>query len=198
MRELSKPFLRGTSVATFLANWQADLRDSARAGQLLPQTMATDTLKKCFGPEFHPCWVTFVQNHPLVANRTVERQVSAIITFAKDTLPLLAAHSAIGISETINHKEIMIKMQEEIDQLKHQALSVNDRKRGHTAGSGKTAKQSRQALSERPFCWSHGPQGHLGCNCTKELPGHKSDATWANQKGSKWKELFASRGWSIA
>ena len=196
MGELRKPYMRGTSVSTFLANWQADLRDSARAGQALPQTMATDMLKTCFGSEFQPCWVTFVQNYPLVANRTVELLAAAIITFSKDTLPLLAAHSAIGISEVINQKDELNKMQEQIDQLKHQALSANERKRGQASGSGQAAKQPRAALSTRPFCWSHGPQGHLGCSCTKELPGHKSDATWANQKGSKWKELFASRGWS--
>jgi hypothetical protein len=201
MREINEPYHLGTSISSFVANWRASLRDLERAGQGLPQTMATDILQKCFGPEFNPCWITFVQNFPLVANRTEERLSQAIITFARDSLPLLTAHSAIGISAVTNQTELINKMQAKIDQLELQALAANidSRKRGQGPGADRPLKQSRgTSLAARPFCWSHGPQGHLGTKCTDTLPGHKSDATWANQKGSKWKELFARRGWASA
>jgi hypothetical protein len=202
MGELSKSFLPGTPVSTFLANWVATLGDLERAGQILPQTMATDILQKCFGPEFSPCWVLFVQNQPLVANRTVARLSAAINLFAKDSLPLLASHSAIGISEVINQKEQINKMQARIDLLEHQALAVNSddsRKRGQAFGVDRAVKkQPRTALSARPFCWSHGPRGHLGCDCTSPLIGHDKDATWKQQKGSKWKDIFVRKGWATA
>jgi len=201
MRELSAPYQPGTSASTFVTNWQASARDLDRAGQGLPQNMATDLLQKCFGPDFHQCWMTFVQTFPLVAQRTVERLCAAIIVFAKDALPLIAAHSVIGISAVTNQTEMMAKMQAKIDQLEQQALavSIDSRKRGQASANDRPAKQSRDtALSARPFCWSHGPRGHLGADCTDKLPGHKPEATWANQKGSNWKEIFARRGWKTA
>ncbi len=200
MRELTTPHQPGTSAATFVANWQASARDLDRAGQGLPQTMATDTLQKCFGPEFNSCWVKFVQDFPLIAHRTVARLCVAIITFAKDSLPLLATHSAIGMSAVIDQTGMMAKMQAQIDQLQLQALSASkDNRKRSQAPSDRPSKQPRgTVLSARPFCWSHGPQGHLGCDCTDKLPGHKAEATWGNQKGSKWKELFARRGWATA
>ena len=47
-----------------------------------------------------------------------------------------------------------------------------------------------------PFCWSHGPCQHTGLDCTKPDPGHKENATWQSQMGSKWKAYFQGRGWS--
>jgi hypothetical protein len=34
------------------------------------------------------------------------------------------------------------------------------------------------------FCWSHTSQGHVGADCTDEMPGHEPDATWHNRMGS--------------
>ena len=202
MKELKQPYLAGTPVSTFLANWAATLGDSERAGQVLPQTMATDILRNCFGSEFSPCWVLFVQKYPLVADRTVARLSAAINVFAKDSLPLISAQSAIGISEVINQKEQLTKMQARVDQLEQQALaatSVDSRKRGQASAADRaTKKLPNIALSARPFCWSHGPCGHSGNECKSQLPGHKSDATWVHQKGSKWKEMFERRGWATS
>jgi hypothetical protein len=201
IKQVKEPYQQGTSISSFVANWKASLQDLERAGQGLPQSMATDILQNCFGPEFNPCWIRFVENFPLVANRTVERLIQTIITFARDSLPLLTAHSAIGISAVTDQTELIVKMQAQIDKLEFQALaaSIENRKRGQGSVVDRPSKQSREtALAARPFCWSHGPKGHLGSACTSQLPGHKSDATWANQKGSKWKELFNRRGWSTA
>lgn len=198
MKQLGEPYHQGTSITAFLANWKASLQDLERAGQGLPQSMATDMLQKCFGPEFQQCWIKFVENFPLVANRTVECLVQTIITFARDSLPLLNAHSVIGISAATEQSDIIKNMQAQIDKLEFQALAASSRKRGQEVAN-RPSKQSRgTALAARPFCWSHGPQGHTGSACTDQLPGHRPEATWANQKGSKWKELFTRRGWTTA
>ena len=145
MREVGEPYHPSTSVSFFLAKWEASLRDLERAGQGLPQTMATDILQKCFGPDFNPCWVTFVQEFPLVANRTVERLCKAIITFARDSLPLLATHSVIGISTVTIQADMIAKMQAQIDQLEFQPLvvKIDNHKQGRAAGADRQAKQRR-------------------------------------------------------
>ena len=123
--KLRTPYQSGTSVPTFVTNWQAFARDLDRAGQALPQNMAIDYLQKCFGPEFNPCWITFVQKFPQIADRTVARLCTAIITFAKDSLPLLVAHSDIEISAFNAQSALLLKMQARIDQLECHALAAN-------------------------------------------------------------------------
>lgn len=206
MSELRQPFQAGTPVSMFLANWAATLGDSERAGQTLPQTMATDMLQKCFGSEFSPCWVLFVQNYPLVADRTVARLSAAINVFAKNSLPLISAQSAIGINEVVKHKQQINNLETKIKHLEHMAMAVDrvkSRKRDKAAGADRAGKKNVKQLRgtplpDRPFCWSHGPRGHLGLDCDDVLTGHQVDATWVDQKGSKWKEIFERRGWATA
>ena len=65
-------------MPAFVAQWNATFRDLTRAGQRLPSTLATQTLQACFGSEFDQCWVDFVNDVPVVANRTVLRLCPAI------------------------------------------------------------------------------------------------------------------------
>jgi hypothetical protein len=82
-----------------VAQWNATFCDLTRAGQLLPSTLATQTLQACFGSEFDQCWVDFVKDVPVVVNRTVLRLCPAILKFGKDVLPLLKAQASIGINQ---------------------------------------------------------------------------------------------------
>ena len=89
--------------------------------------------QKCFGSSFADCWVKFVQDFPVVADRTVTLLGVAIVAFAKDVLPLKESQMAIGINQVISQTAILLKMQDQIDVLT-QALTVEkahpaDRKR---------------------------------------------------------------------
>jgi hypothetical protein len=197
--KLKAPYQSGAPIPCFLAEWTANWNDLARAGQPIADFAATTMLRGCFDGirEFTKCWLQLMQTFPLVADRTVPRHCAAIITFARDALPLLTAHSAIGISAVTDQTRIIIDLQAQLER----ALSAKKvKKRGQTSSPEQAPKHAREAqsLSARPFCWSHGPRGHLGHACTDPLPGHQPDATWAHQKGSKWKELFGRRGWSTA
>ena len=206
MRQLKEPYQVGTSVPSFLADWNASLLDLQRAGQPLPQVMATDTLMGCFGSEFGTCWLTFVKDVPIIANRTVALLCAAITVFAVDALPLITAQSAIGINQVTSQTAVLMKMQEQIDTLT-QALAVEqaytaDRKRGVPPPPAFAAKRKAPnrtlPMSARLFCWTHGPCGtHTGEVCHNQLPGHKELATWNNQMGSKWKAAYNHKGWPI-
>jgi hypothetical protein len=208
MAQIKTPCPAHLAPDAFLANWQAALNDLAEAAQPLAQLMATDTLQQCFGQEYVECWRAFVRQYPQVADRTVERLCQAIITFARDDLPLLNAHVRIGANQVVALQEELkglkqnLQAMEAKQQLEQQALaatSADSRKRRQASGADIAAKkQPSTPLSARPFCWSHGPRGHTGNGCTSPLPGHKSDATWVHQKGSKWKEIFERRGWATS
>jgi len=90
----------GAPVPCFFAVWSANLNDLARARQPIADFATTTLLKSCFVGvrEFTKCWLQMMQTFPLVADRTVARHCTAIIVFACDALPLLTAHSAIGMS----------------------------------------------------------------------------------------------------
>ena len=212
MHQLSIKYDPSKALPAFVAQWNATLRDLTRAEQLLPSTLATQTLQACFGPEFDQCWVDFVKDVPVVANRTVLRLCPAILKFGKDVLPLLKAQASIGINQVIALEEKLSVVTEKLQALeaKH-ALAVKQTpaapaapshrgKRGATTTNGAVGKHAKSAptpFSARPFCWSHGPCQHTGHGCTKpDRPGHKEDATWQNQMGSKWKAYFQKRGWS--
>ena len=94
MHQLSIKYDPSKALPAFVAQWNATLRDLTRAGQLLPSTLATQTLQACFGSEFDQCWIDFVKDVPVVANRTVLRLCPAILKFGKDVLPLLKAQAS--------------------------------------------------------------------------------------------------------
>ena len=192
MKQLKEPHRVGTSVPSFLADWQAVLLDLERAQQPLPQIMATDILMDCFGPDFGTCWLSFVKDVPIVANRTVVRLCAAITLFAANALPMICAQSAIGINLVTNQTAALAEMQDQIAVLQ-QALAVAraqpaTRKRGGEPPAGPPARATKHKtpdrtlpLSARLFCWTHGPcdthTGDAGC-CKYPLPGHKELATW--------------------
>ena len=123
MKQLKEPHRVGTSVPSFLADWQAVLLDLERAQQPLPQIMATDILMECFGPEFVTCWLSFVKDVPIVANRTVVRLCAAVTLFAANALPMICAQTAIGISLVTNQTVMLAQLQDQIVALQ-QALAV--------------------------------------------------------------------------
>ena len=96
-------------IPCFLAEWTANLNDLARANQAIADFAATTLLKGCFDGirEFTKCWLQMLQTFPLVADRTVARYCAAIIFFSRDSLPLLTAHSAIGMSAVTDHCKIV-------------------------------------------------------------------------------------------
>ena len=145
--------------------------------------------------------------YPLVADRTVARYCAAIIVFARDALPLLTAHSAIGMSAVTDQSAKMESMQQTIDRLVVQvALAARQapdgkRKRGQPAAAQEEplhqVNNNLTPFANRPFCWTHGPCQHAGKICKgPALDARQQAATWRNQAGSKWKELFKSKGWS--
>ena len=145
-----------------------------------------------------------MQTFPLVADRTVPRHCAAIIIFARDALPLLMAHSAIGMSAVTDQSAKMELMQTKID-LMEVALAAQQapggkRKRGQHAAQEEPCIQVNHntPFSARPFCWTHGPCQHAGKICKGPLlDARQQAATWRHQAGSKWTELFKSKGWSL-
>ena len=210
---LKEPYQSGAPAPCFLAEWTANLNDLRRAGQPIADFAATTLLKGCFDGirEFTKCWLQLMQTFPLVADRTVPRHCAAIIIFARDALPLLMAHSAIGMSTVTDQSVKMELMQQKMDRLEialaaqvaQQAPpSRSDRKRGTTTAVGAVSKSTKTSsgvsrFAARPFCWSHGPCKHKGIDCTQPSTDHKTQATWNNQMGSQWREFFRSRGYSI-
>ena len=215
MTRLKVPYTISSDVASFIADWNVFLRDLRRAGQPLSQHQAIDTLQQCFGPEFEDCWVKFVQDVPVVADRTVALLGVAIIGFAKDVLPIRSTQRAIGISQVINQTALFDKMQDQITELQHalaveRARPASGKKRGAPPAADISAQPVRTArprgahnnnvpFKDRLFCYTHGPcNTHIGTGCTYPDTDHKETATWTNQMGSKWRQLFARKGWPIA
>ena len=85
----------------------------------VPVFAATTLLKGFFDGvrEFTKCWLQLMQTYPLVADRTVARYCAAIIVFARDALPLLTAHSAIGMSAVTDQSAKMELMQLKMDRM---------------------------------------------------------------------------------
>ena len=115
------------------------------------------------------------------------------------------AHSAIGMSAVTDQSAKMELMQKKID-LMEVALAAQQapggkRKRGQHAAQEKPRIQVNHNLtpfSARPFCWTHGPCKHAGKLCKGHpLDARQQTATWRHQAGSKWTELFKSKGWSL-
>jgi len=213
MHQLTDKYHVGKSLPSFLANWNATLRDLTRAGQRLPELLATQTLRQCFGPEFDKCWQDFAKDVGVVANRTVARLCAAIILFGRDLLPLITAQTAIGAN-------LVVELQESVKQLQalvatqavtmQQALAVqraplpsrSTRKRGQQQVAALEVPPIKVNIrlipfANRLFCWNHGPCQHVGDGCDgPPLDERTKYATWRDQRGSKWRELFQSKGWS--
>ena len=202
--KLREPYQSGSPVPCFLAEWTANLSDLARAGQPIADFAATTLLRGCFDGvrEFTKCWLQLMQTYPLVVDRTVPRHCAAIIVFARDALPLLTAHSAIGMSAVSDQSAKLEEMQQKIDnlQLALAAQSVKRKRGQHAAAHDEPPTQVNTQLipfANRSFCWTHGPCQHVGNGCKgPPLDARKKTATWQNQMGSKWKDLFKSKGWS--
>ena len=192
-------------VETFTAKFQSTLRSLGQAQQPVPNITAIDTLQNCFGTEWVPCWVKFAQDNPILANRTVPMLCNAISTFSRDSLPILSAHAAIGISliqdqtKILQEQALLIaNLQTQLTALQAQGVrkrSVEDIQLPNTRA--KTGWR-KLPLKDRKFCWSCGPCGHTGIQCNFPKDGHQETATWKNQMHSKWKQLFQAKGWPIA
>ena len=141
--KLKEPYQSGAPIPCFLAEWTANLNDLARANQPIADFAATTLLKGCFDGvrEFTKCWLQLMQTYPLVADRTVPRYCAAIITFARNALHLLTAHSAIGMSAVTDQSTKMELMQQKIDRLEvalaDQQAPTAKRKRGQRAAAHK-------------------------------------------------------------
>ena len=213
MAQIKTPCSPQLAPDAFLANWQASLADLAEARQPLSQLMATDALQQCFGPEYIECWRAFVRQYPQVADRTVERLCQAIVTFARDDLPLLNTRVLIGANQVISLQEELKGLKQNMQAMEaKQALvakwtpaapaapASHRHKRGTSTTDGAVGKHAKSALtpfSARPFCWSHGPCKHLGVGCGDPELGHKKDTTWKNQMGSTWKAYYEKQGYSL-
>ena len=152
MHQLSIKYDPSKALPAFVAQWNATLRDLTRAGQLLPSTLATQILQACFGSEFDHCWVDFVKDVPVVANRTVLRLCPAILKFGKDVLPLLKAQASIGINQVTALTEKLTVVTQKL-----QALE---------ARHALAAKQAPAAPAAAPS-----PRGKRGATTTKGASG---------------------------
>ena len=108
MHQLTDKYHVGKSVPSFLANWNATLRDITRAGQRLPELLATQTLRQY---EFDKCWQDFTKDVGVVANRTVARLCAAIILFGRDLLSLITAQTAICANQVSELQESVKQLQ---------------------------------------------------------------------------------------
>ena len=135
MAQLSVKYVTGSPLTSFIADWQIHLRDLRRANQPLSQHQAISVLQQCFGSEFDDCWVKFVQDNPVPADRTVILLGAAIIAFDKDVLPIRAAQRAIGISQVVNQTAMLTQLQDEIAELR-QALAEQVRPAPRKRGGG--------------------------------------------------------------
>jgi hypothetical protein len=97
-------------------------------------------------------------------------------------------------------------LQQKIDQLEvalaAQQAPGGKRKRGQRAAAQEEppiqVNMQLIPFANRPFCWTHGPCQHTGKLCKgPPLDARQQSATWRHQAGSKWKELFKSKGWSV-
>lgn len=57
---------------------------------------------------------------------------------------------------------------------------------GRTSGRGRVATPP----GPRAYCWSHGACAHSSNQCNNQLPGHQSDATFANMQGGSTSNCF--------
>ena len=92
---------------------------------------------------------------PLVADRTVARYCAAIITFSRDSLSLLTAHSAIGDqSAKIDQLQKKIELME-VALAAQQAPGVKRKRRQHAAAQEEPLIQVNNNLTlfaNQPFC----------------------------------------------
>ena len=212
MHQLTNKYHVGKSLPSFLTHWNATLRDLTRAGQALPDLLATQTLRQCFGSEFDKCWQDFVKDVGVVANRTVARLCTAIIAFGRDVLPMITAQTAIG-ANTVSEMQVELKdlraLVVQQAATMQQALAVqrvqpsrSARKRGQEqvavlAEPPRKVNIKLIPFANRLFCWTHGPCQHVGKDCSgPPIEERNKKATWPNQMGSSWKELFRGKGWS--
>ena len=212
MHQLTDKYHVGKSLPSFLANWNATLRDLTRAGQRLPELLATQTLRQCFGPEFDKCWQDFAKDVGVVANRTVARLCAAIILFGRDLLPLITAQTAISANMVVDLQGELKELRALIAQQAatiQQALAVRSvppsrsvRKRGQQQVAVLDEPPLKVTIrltpfANRLFCWTHGPCQHVSTGCEgPPINERNKKATWRNQMGSQWKDLFKSKGWS--
>ena len=187
---LSEAYSHPEDIAAFLAKKRTCLADLALAGQPIAPAMAIDKVMACFTvPDMSPCFTKFVLDYPVVATRTVPLLSAAIAAYVTSVVPLLATKAALQMNSASDFQVIIDSLRADISNLQA-ANAVNQLHRPQSifVSDGPTAK----------FCWTHGPCYHLGIKCGHNTTPQSKAATWTSQSGSKWREWWKKKGFSLA
>ena len=202
-------FVDGEPIEPFLATKNEIFEDYIRIGQPFSEFAKVEILKACFPAHFEDCWVNYARNRGTILLQTSETLCVAIINHVETILPLRATKGKLNMN-------VVTEQQSQIDALGrqlHEALSAISSQqhakpqpaRPRSGPAGKSGQPARAPVTPAtfatsPFCWSHGPGHHTSDACEKhrQFPNHKTQATWAKQMGSSWRDLFKGQGRPIA
>lgn len=149
---------------------------SAANGQIINEAAKVRYLVRALAPSgtFKSCIEFWHLQHPTIQAQTFLLLCEALYVFA-DNRPSTVTSATMGYSanattnsHTEEHFEARVAAQVKL------ALA-------------KLKLPAGAAVSDKQYCWSHGPCGHSGVACVHRLPGHKEEATLTNQMGGKAK-----------
>ena len=199
--KLRLPYVHPENVQSFLSVKLNYFRDLAGPGALQPLSNVTkiDIIMACFSDELKPCQIKFVGDYPLIANQTVENLCAAIVIYVNTILPLTATKSALNMNTAVNHMSELEATRVELAEARMVISDLIAASAAVQAPRGQSFPSKRPVITAAdgphvPFCWQHGPCMHLSKACKGKRPGHKDQATWTNQLGSKWRDLWTSQG----
>ncbi len=199
--KLRLPYVHPENVQSFLSVKLNYFRDLAGPGALQPLSNVTkiNIIMACFSDELKPCQIKFVGDYPLIANQTVENLCAAIVIFVNTILPLTATKSALNMNTAVNHMSELEATRVELAEARMVISDLIAASAAVQAPRGQSFPSKRPVITAAdgphvPFCWQHGPCMHLSKACKGKRPGHKDQATWTNQLGSKWRDLWTSQG----
>ena len=199
--KLRLPYVHPENVQSFLSVKLNYFRDLAGPGALQPLSNVTkiNIIMACFSDELKPCQIKFVGDYPLIANQTVENLCAAIVIFVNTILPLTATKSALNMNTAVNHMSELEATRVELAEARMVISDLIAASAAVKAPRGQSFPSKRPVITAAdgphvPFCWQHGPCMHLSKACKGKRPGHKDQATWTNQLGSKWRDLWTSQG----
>ena len=197
--ELSVAYVQTKSIRVFVARKQEILQDLADVGQPMAPAFAVNVIKSCFPMiPFADCWKDYARERGAVAQQNPATLCAAIVKFVTETLPLttnldgsmsLAKQTAPALTLADVEQAIsrlLLVHQESQNALAARVLHNTDYSSSKAlsgAGAGAIGNNVTIADHLRPYCWTHGPCGHLGKNCLTRKDGHREEATWKRKMG---------------
>ena len=180
---LEIPYVHPGQVAVFIAEKLQAHDDLATANQALPAMQKNRLLFENFESiaGMEQCFTDFRRINNTVALQTTPALAAAIVAYVENVLPSMATKRSLGLSAITAPPSSQTVTIDDIERIVSLALSAQ-------------LKEPNQVARNTPFCWTHGDGAtckmgaHWGRKCQSKAPGHKNEATWANQMSSKhWK-----------